>query len=565
MRSGTLQTVWNLLSKEERRTAGVLSLALTVGVILEIISFGALLPAITVLTEGLSRTGIPLLSSVISDKDEIFVVSFVVIGLTTIFAVKSIYAVWIIWFQREFCRQIEQRLASGALRYYLNKPYVFHVDHNSAELMRNVGTAGEFVSLSVNSLLILGTDGAVLIALLGLLMVVEPIATAVLIFFLGVLGATFYLLTRRRIATWGTIRTNLESKKIQVLQEGFAAIKELKAMECEEEFAAKYELHLSQSTRISRNYETLATLPRVWLEFLAFTGLGVLLIALTAGGRSLAQSLPELAVFSAAAFRVLPTLNRIIFAVQNLRYGKAATEILVDATTPLTREPLVKREVPSTGFVEFRNISFQYPKATVPVLENVSFQVRSGEMVGICGESGSGKSTLACLTLGLLQPTHGQVVIGGVTINKPVGKLIGYVPQSVYLIDDTIKKNVAFGTPNKLIDDDRILWALSQAHLSNFVSEKSEGINFLVGENGSKLSGGQRQRIGIARALYSDPKILVLDEATSALDALTSKQILTELLSMRGLRTLFIISHDSEMLRNCDSTMQVSQGTVTLI
>lgn len=563
MKSVSLPIIWKLLSKEERRTARLLFLVLTVGVVLEVVSFGALLPAISILTEGLSDGTIPLLSNFLGQRDEAFVVSFVVLGLILVFAVKSLYVIWSIWFQREFCRRIEQRLAGSALRYYLNKPYVFHADHNSAELVRNVGTPSQFVVLSVDSLLVFGTDGAVLVALLGLLLFIEPVATAVVIVVLGFLALAFHFLTRKRIATWGLIRTNLESKKLQVLQEGFTAIKELKAMECENEFAKRFELHLTQSTKISRNYTVLTTLPRVWLEFLAFAGLGMLLIALTAGGSSIAQSLPELAVFAASAFRLLPTLNRLIFAVQNLRFGQAATEILTEINAGNPQKLLVGRKSLIEGLIEFKSVSFQYSRATSPTLKDISLQVPSGSMIGISGESGSGKSTIAYLLLGLLEPTAGQVTVGGVNIDKPVGKSIGYVPQSVYLIDDTVRKNVAFGVPDEYIDDRQVLQALSQARILSFLSEKPDGLDFHVGENGSRLSGGQRQRIGIARAMYADPKILVLDEATSALDTVTAEQILKEVRSMRGTKTLFIISHDNSVLNACDRVFQLANGVIS--
>jgi len=562
MKSVSLPIVWRILSKEERRTARLMCLVLTIGVTLEIVSFGALLPAISILTEGLSGGRIPVLSSYLGQRDEAFLVSFVVIALILVFAVKSLYVVWSIWFQREFCRRIEHRLAGMALRHYLEKPYVFHADHNSAELVRNVGTASQFVALSVDSLLVLGTDGAVLIALLGLLVVIEPMATAVVVVVLGILALIFHLSTRNRIATWGLIRTNLEGKKLQVLQEGFTAIKELKAMECEDEFASRFNRHLSQSTRISRDFTVLSSLPRVWLEFLAFAGLGVLLIALTADGRTIAQSLPELAVFAASAFRLLPTVNRLIFAVQNLRFGQAATEILTEISSTRTQTSSDEKGPAIHGPVEFKDVTFQYPRATSPTLTGISFQVSIGDMVGVSGESGSGKSTIACLLLGLLQSTNGHVTVGGVNIQAPVGKAIGYVPQSVYLIDDTIRRNIAFGVSDELIDDRQVLRALSQAHIMSLLEEKPGGLDFSVGENGARLSGGQRQRIGIARALYADPKILVLDEATSALDSVTAEQILQEVRSMHGLKTLFIISHDISVLSQCDYVLRLANGGI---
>lgn len=563
MNSVSLPTIWKILNREERRTAQLLCIALTIGVILEVVSFASLLPAISILAEGLMSSNVPIVSGFLSQKDEAAVVSFVVICLILVFAVKSLYVIWSIWFQREFCRRIEQRLAGSALRYYLNKPYSFHIDHNSAELVRNVGVARDFVALSVDSMLVLGTDGAVLLALLGLLVAIEPTATAVVVSVLGLLGMVFHLLTRKQISTWGQTRTDLQGKQLKVLQEGFTAIKELKSLECEEEVALQFDRHLSKFTRISRDYTVLTSMPRVWLEFLAFAGLGVLLIALTADGRTISQSLPELAVFAASAFRLLPTLNRLIFAFQNLRFGTAASEILIEIDAEKTRTLPVEKPPAIQGSIEFKNVTFQYPKSNHPTLKAVSFDVLAGAMVGVSGESGSGKTTIACLLLGLLEPTRGEISIGGINVQGPAGKAIGYVPQSVYLIDDTIRRNVAFGVPEHLIDDKRVLQVLSQARMLDLIDEKAEGLDFQVGENGSKLSGGQRQRVGIARALYADPEILVLDETTSALDAVTAAQLVEDMRTMRGVKTLLIISHDHFVLGCCDYVLELSNGSIT--
>lgn len=562
MKFGSLPSIWNILSRDERRTARLMCIILTIGVMLEVISFASLLPAISILSEGLMGSNVPVLSSLLRQKDHAFVVAFVIVCLILVFAIKSLYVIWSIWFQREFCRRIEQRLAGSALRHYLNKPYAFHIDHNSAELVRNVGTSRDFVALSVDSMLVLGTDGAVLVALLGLLVAIEPTATAVVVSVLGLLGTVFHLLTRKRISIWGRTRAELQSKQLKVLQEGFTAIKELKSLECEEEVALQFDRHLSQFTRISRDYTVLTSMPRVWLEFLAFAGLGVLLIALTTDGRTVSQSLPELAVFAASAFRLLPTINRLIFAFQNLRFGKAATEILIEIDAEKTRPLTVGKRPTIQGPIEFKNVTFQYPQSNHPTLAAVSFHVSVGAMVGVSGESGSGKTTIACLLLGLLEPTSGEISIGGINVQRPAGKAIGYVPQSVYLIDETIRRNVAFGVPERLIDDNRVLQVLSQARILGLLDEKAEGLDFRVGENGSKLSGGQRQRIGVARALYADPEILVLDEATSALDADTAAHLLEDMRIMRGIKTLLVISHDRFVLGCCDYVLQLSNGRI---
>lgn len=558
-------TSLRLLNRTERARAIRVLIVLVVGVALEIVSFTALIPAVSVISERISEQDFPLLGGLLVGRSESVVVLVVVVVLSSLFAVKSLYSIWSIWYQREFCRIVEERLTIDAIRFYLQQPFLFHVDNSSSMLLRNMGIPGQFVSLSLDSILTIGTDGAVFFALIGVLLIVEPIATTVVLGLLAFLGMTFHLLTKRRIQRWGKQRLDLEADRIRVTQEGFAAIKELKALECEEEFATRFEGYLFQSTRIGRNFTVLASIPRVWLEFLAFIGLGALMIALTSGGRTIVDALPELSLFAASAFRLLPAVNRIIFALQNIQFGLPAFEALSEI------KPLAKAEIESSQFsdyygdIELRNVSFKYPKSPSSTLKEISLIIPHGQVIGISGESGSGKSTLVCLLLGLLPATSGEILIGGNYVSGTMGRNIGYVPQSVYLVDDSIARNVAFGLRHEEISESRVWEVLHQARLSEFVTSLEGNIHYVVGENGSRLSGGQRQRIGIARALYADPDIVILDEATSALDIGTASELLREVSSLRGSKTVVLVSHDEKVLEACDSVFELSKGTIANI
>lgn len=561
-RFGNALSSWHVLNQAERARARRVLLVLVIGVVLEIVSFSALVPSVSVISRQISEQEFPLLGELLIGKSESVVVLVVVIALSILFAAKSCFSIWSIWYQREFCRVVEERLSIDAIRFYLQQPFLFHVDNSSAVLLRNMGIPSQFVSLSLDSMLTVGSDGAVFIGLTGVLLVVEPTATIVVLGLLVFLGTAFHVLTKERIQRWGRHRLDLETDKIRVTQEGFAAIKELKALECEEEFATRFEGYLFRSTRIGRNFTVLASLPRIWLEFLAFIGLGALLIALTSGGRTIVDVLPELSLFAASAFRLLPAVNRIIFAVQNIQFGRPAIETLFEI------KPLAKGENKSIqnddrcGEIELLNVSFKYPRSSRNTLENISFKVHEGQVIGISGESGSGKSTLACLLLGLLPVASGEILIGGRPVLGVMGKKIGFVPQSVYLVDESIARNVAFGLRPDEISESRVWEALRQARLSEFVTTLEGDIHYSVGENGSRLSGGQRQRIGIARALYADPDIVILDEATSALDPGTSSELLDEIKSLRGSKTVILISHDDKVLETCDSVIKLSGGQI---
>jgi ABC-type bacteriocin/lantibiotic exporter with double-glycine peptidase domain len=431
--------------------------------------------------------------------------------------------------------------------------------------VRNIGASGQFVALGIDSLLVLGTDGALLAAVLGLLLVIEPIGSLIALTTLGLLGFTFHSATKKNIEKWGYRRTHLEAKRLQYLQEGFGAIKELKALETEEYFASRIESELGETTSLSRKFVTLSSLPRIWLELLAFIGLAFLIIILTARGETLVNSLPILTVFTAAAFRLMPLVNRIIFAVQNLRFGRAAAEILraepIDQVE--SNQYHVNKIRSMKSHIELDDVTYVYPSAFSPVVEKASLFIPKGEIVGIIGESGSGKSTIANLILGLLQPTSGSVKIDGRDVDKseiPIGRLIGYVPQSIFMIDETIRKNIAFGVSDEDIDEMRIESAIKQSSLTDVISQLPAGLDTKVGEDGAKLSGGQLQRIGIARALYNNPSVLLLDEATSSLDPFTESEIIEELRSMKGAKTVILITHRASTLSICDVIYRMEFG-----
>ena len=560
VKSHPLKTVWILLNRTERQRAALLIAIMLIGVLFELVSFGALLPILSLLADTTRVSEVPILGEYLSVQSNSVILIVAVASLMFVFVLKSLYVVWSLWFQREFCRRIEQRITDDVLFHYLSQPYIFHVNHNSAILVRNVGVASRFVSLAVDSILIMGTDGGILVALSIFLLAIEPLATVIVLLTIGLFGSLFHALTRNSITNWGKSRINLESQKLQVLQEGFAAIKEIKALECEDAFSTRFHGFVSESTRISRNYTVLTSAPRVWLELLAFIGMGSLLITLSLRGESLGDSIPVLALFAASAFRIMPTVNRIIFAAQNLRFSESEIQILRMLEL---EKGAASKDYPNrvgAGDIEFRNVSFGYPHASNLTIRNASLTIYQGQLIGLCGASGSGKSTFGCLVLGLLQPSSGEIFVGQVALRGSAGRSIGYVPQSVYLIDDSIRKNVAFGIPPNQIDDARILDVLRQVSMAEFIKENSDGLDFVVGENGSRLSGGQRQRIGIARALYGDPSILVLDEATSALDSVVASQIIREIAAIRESKTIVFISHDPSVLASCEVVFELEAG-----
>lgn len=566
-RTNDLVQAWRILDQGERRNAFLVFLSLIVGTGLELVSLGLFMPVVAVLASETFTSDYPWLANLIGTTDQLGMTVRVFGLLALVFLIKSIYVAWSVWFQRGFATQIEYRLSTHLFRSYTARPYTFHLSNNSSILIRNIGMAGQFVSLTIDSLLVLGTDGAVLIAIVIFLVVIEPVGSIVVVVVLGVTAVSFHMITRARILDWGSRRVIHEARKIQYLQEGLGAIKEIKVLGCEEEFISRFDSEIEQTTRINRGDGTLTALPRIWLEFLTLLGLAVLVTVLVAQGRDLNETLPVLGVFAAGSFKVMPSMNRIIFAVQNFRYSRAILSTLAaDLDSPnnqASRARLEQRGLSTE--IEFRNVHYSYPGSDSEAASGLSFKVNAGESVGFVGSTGAGKSTLVDLLLGLLGPSQGEVLFDGRARSNSdpgAGCIIGYVPQTIYLTDDSIRHNVAFGVPDDEIDDDRVHEAIRQASLAEFVNELPEGLETQLGERGVRLSGGQRQRIGIARALYLDPPVLVLDEATSSLDILTEEQIVREIATMRGTRTLIIVAHRFSSVALCDAVHQVESGRI---
>ena len=302
------------------------------------------------------------------------------------------------------------------------------------------------------------------------------------------------------------------------------------------------------------------------MELLAIVGLTTLVLTMLAQGREMPAIVSMLGLFAAASFRLMPSINRTLVAVQSFHYGLPAIttlhrELHSGALVAASSEPLA----PLSASIEAVNLTYTYPGAASPALTGVSLVVRKGEAVGLIGPSGCGKSTLVDVILGLLTPDAGAVLVDGVDIQQHLRgwqNQIGYVPQSVYLTDDTFTRNIAFGLPDDRIDPGAVRRAVEAAQLQDLVDSLPDGLDTLVGERGVRLSGGQRQRIGIARALYHDPAVIVLDEATSALDTVTEHGVMQAVQALQGRKTVLIVAHRLSTVEYCDRVHRLTHGRV---
>lgn len=543
----------------------MLGVYLIVGTVLEVVSVGALVPLIQVLAQSNLQSSYSFIDRVFPNSSDQFIVAVILIGVVCIFLFKEVFLGFSLWMQRGFIARLETRFQTELFDRYTRQSYEFHLTNNSSLLSRNILNSTNFSNNVLDPIFMLFTDGVVTIAICVALLVIEPTAMFVTIFLVAAVATAFHGFSKRQIGKWGIERQLQEGMKLQHMNETFGGIKEIMMLGRGEYFRSRFFVNTRQLSHLNRKFTTILGIPRLYLELLAVAGLAALVLTMLALGRTSESLLPLLALFAGGAFRLMPAINRIMFAFQSLRMGRPLVDVLKENILSPSNTELAMESVSPVQFmhsIRFEDVMYSYPNTNKSVINGLSFEIKKGTEVGIVGTTGAGKSTLVDILLGLLRPTRGRVTVDGVDIYTNIRSwqsLVGYVPQSIFLMDSSIKTNIAFGIAEHEIDDQKVLRALKLAQLEEFVDELPNGINELVGERGVRLSGGQRQRIGIARALYQDPSILVFDEATSALDVGTEKEVMKSLEHLRTGRTLLIVTHRMSALEHCDVILEIGE------
>ena len=495
--------------------------------------------------------------------------------IAVIYLVKNIYLSFLQNVILSFSYTTRMNLATRLLTTYMNEPYTFHLSKNIAEMQRCLQSdTSQFMSL-INSCLQLTVEMVTCLALAAYLFHTSHSITVVIGVLLLLCIGLFFMISKKVSSRLGRQNENYNAKLFQWINQTLGGIKELKILQREENFIDSYKTNYKKLIWGARVNELIAALPKYIVETVAMVGLVfAIIIKLLFGHGALETFIPQIAVFAVAAFRLLPSVGRVNAYINSIMYNKASLDMIYDDLKEIDSEPVQEIEWQEkkekwifTKGVTVEHVSYHYPDSDVEVLHDISLEIPKGKTVALIGPSGAGKTTLADIILGLLPPVSGVVRMDQHNVYENLRswrEKLGYIPQSIYLSDDTIRNNVAFGIYEAQIDDNAIWKALEKAQLKEFVQGLEKGLDTYVGDRGVRLSGGQRQRSGLARALYHDPEILVLDEATSALDSSTEQAVMESIESLQGLKTMIIIAHRLTTIKNADLVYEVSGGNVTL-
>ncbi len=573
----TLNKILFLLTPEERKRAILLLTMILIMALLDTIGVASIMPFIAVLTNpGIVEKNLFL--QFLYEKSKIFGISnvdefIIFLGILVFFVliISLSFKSLTIYAQLRFAQMREHSIGKRLLECYLSQPYSWSLSRNSADFSKTIlSEVNLIIQQAITPMITLLANGAVAIAILILLIIVDPYIALLIICTLGLAYWIIYKLIRKYLKNIGEERLKVNQLRFTSVNEVFGAGKEVKLGGLESTYIDKFGKTSKIFAKHQASMKVLAQLPRYGIEAIGFGGMILFTLYYLLQSNSFSNALPLIALYAFGGYRILPALQQSYNSISNLRFAGPALDNLCEELK-LNRKNLSKKFINTLPFeknIILKNISYNYPNTKQTSIKNINMEISACSIIGLVGATGSGKTTTADILLGLLEPQEGKLEVDGKVINdnnlKSWQKCIGYVPQHIFLSDDTIAANIALGFDLNNIDQNAIEKSAKVANLHEFImNELPEGYKTIIGERGVRLSGGQRQRLGIARAIYTNPKVLVLDEATSALDNLTEKFIMDSINKLRKNTTIILIAHRITTIKNCDKIFLLENGKLT--
>ncbi|OZC03436.1 ABC transporter ATP-binding protein [Rubricoccus marinus] len=568
-----IQQLYKLFNRRERLQLSVLLVGLIVRACIEMVGVGSIAPFMSVVADpSVVETNEWLRKAYVGFGFESTTSFLIALGLAVVavLAISNAISALTIWAMLRFSWGMHHRLSLRLLKGYLSQPYSFFVQRNSAQFNNSILSEVQTVMNGVLSpALNVLARFLVVVALIVLIILLDPLLALATVLVLGGAYGGIYYLVRTKQRRLGRQKVQANEKRYKITGEAFGGIKDVKVLGREDAFASRFAPYSWTYSQATASNRAIAQLPRYLLETIAFGGIILIVVYYLSAGEGIARILPTISLYAFAGFRLMPELQNMFGSFASMRFSQAALDDLTDDIAEFkprgqrdeSTEPLAFQQS-----IELQDVTFRYDGGETPALDAISLRIPKNHTVGLVGPSGSGKTTLVDLLLGLYVPESGAILVDGRPLAEPTMRAwrrqIGYVPQHIFLCDDTIANNIAFGVPPEEVDHKQVERASRIAHLHDFIGSLPDKYRTVVGERGVRLSGGQRQRIGIARALYHDPEVLVMDEATSALDGVTEDAVMEAVSDLSGQKTLVLIAHRITTVRDCDRIFLMKDGKV---
>lgn len=571
-----------ILNRKQKHSLVIIAIMMVFGAILETLGVGLILPLVSVITDNdFIKTNqyariVCRWLNITSTKNFVLIM---IIALILIYIFKNVYLFIEYYIQYRFVCNNRLSIQLKLMQHYLCQPYEAYLNVQSGEIIRVINDDVERTFFLLSTVLSFFTEMVISVALVVTIIVTDPMMAGLTAL---VLGSIIFLVNRilKPILNKAGLKVqeNVAQSNKWMIQ-AISGIKEVKMSRSEVFFLKQFSLYGKKVVDSQMTNNVLGNVPRLSIEAFGISSMLAVIAILMCMGREVNSMLPQLTAFAMAAVRLLPSVNRMSTALNSMAYYEPSLDKMVEnlqerdmtehnGTNNFSGKISDKFEkIEMVGKVELHDITYHYPNVERPVLDHANMSIDIGQSVGIVGASGAGKTTAIDILLGLLHPQSGSVEVDGHDIRENYDgwlSLLSYIPQTIFMLDDTIRANVAFGVATEDINDSQVWKALEEAQLKEFVQSLPEGLDTSIGERGVRLSGGQRQRIGIARALYSDPQLLIFDEATSALDNETESAIMESINALHGKKTLIIIAHRLTTIQECDVIYRVENGKIVM-
>ena len=562
-----------IFSTKDKIKIVLLTIIILIGSMLELLAISLFSPFIDGIVDQnamMESTIMVYIYHFFSFKKYEYFLALLAVSIIAVYITKNVYIIIEKNTIYKFAYRIQRTISTKLLKSYMEEPYTFHLNKNIAVLQRSMQEDTDQFAKAILHFMEMAAEACVCIVLGVYLFIVSKSITVVIVGLLLVCLGIFSYINKKYSRKWGEQGQEYKAKIYQWMNQSLSGIKDIKILDRSETFIKNYDNYMKKYVRVLRLNRLIGIMPKYIIEMVCMTGLlSAVLVKMFFGQKELSEFVPQLAIFAVAAFRLLPSVGRINEHLSAVIFATPSIDLIyhdLKEIEDLHVEEIVKDEYwHFKKEIEVKRVTYAYPEGEGNVIENSCFHIRKGETVAFVGSSGAGKSTIVDILLGLLPPQQGKILVDGMDVYKNLRtwqKEIGYIPQTIYLSDDSIRNNVAFGIEEENIDEQAVIAALKQAQLYEFVDTLPEGLDTCVGDRGIRLSGGQRQRIGIARALYHKPEILVLDEATSALDNDTEAAVMEAIDSLKGQKTIIIIAHRLTTIKNADTVYEVKDGKV---